>query len=269
LEAFGMTDTVELSYAMSGSADTRDPPLIILHGLFGSKRNWGAIAKALSETRQVFCLDLRNHGESPWSDRMDYAAMAADVAAFINAHADGQADVIGHSMGGKAAMTLALTHPDKVRNLTVVDIAPAPSPGTFIHYVKALKAMDLEALSSRKDADMQLTPSEANPGIRAFLLQNLESSDVGFRWRVNLDVLADRMADLLDFPDPGNQTFGGPALFLAGGASDYVTAAHHDGISRLFPNSRIETMAGIGHWAHAEAPALFLEHVREFLDSPS
>ena len=263
-----MADTVDLSYSDTGPVAGSEPPIIILHGLFGSKRNWGAIAKVLSQSRRVFCLDLRNHGESPWSDRMDYGAMADDVAAFIDGHAGGHADVIGHSMGGKAAMILALYHPDKVRYLTVVDIAPAPSPGTFIHYIKALKAMDLSRVSSRKEADAQLASTEANPGIRAFLLQNLESDDGGFTWRVNLDVLAARMADLLGFPDPGARTFGNPTLFIAGGASTYVTPGHHDAINGLFPIADIEIMPGVGHWAHAEAPDLFLSLVQAFLQQP-
>ena len=178
----------------------------------------------------------------------------------------GAADVIGHSMGGKAAMTLALRHPELVRSLAVVDIAPAPSPGTFIHYVEALRAMDLRAIASRKDADALLAPAENNPGIRAFLLQNLESGAGGFTWRVNLDALSDAMENLLDFETPPHgRHYSGPTQFLAGGASDYIGPHHHGEIARLFPAAKIEVLPGIGHWAHAEDPALFLHHVTGFL----
>ena len=259
-----MADPTPLSLAFMDSGAGK--PLVILHGLFGSKRNWGAIAKALSAHRRVLCLDLRNHGDSPWDAAMTYPALAADVAHFIGTHDLGAVDVIGHSMGGKAAMTLALSHPELVDRLTVVDIAPAPSPGTFIHYVEALRAMDLSRIASRKDADAQLAPAEPNPGIRAFLLQNLESGDRGFKWRVNLDALNAAMKVLLDFapPSPGTN-FPGPALFLAGGASDYIGPQHHAEIGRLFPAARVEVLPGVGHWAHAEAPELFLNHVKDFL----
>ena len=259
-----MTDpkSVSLSHTNAGAG----APLLILHGLFGSKRNWAAIAKHLSAHRRVICLDLRNHGESPWHDEMTYPALAADVARFIDDHGLGKADVIGHSMGGKTAMALALAHPELVGKLAVVDIAPAPSPGTFIHYVEALNAMDLSQVTSRKDADALLAPTEANPGIRAFLLQNLESGNDGFSWRVNLAALAGAMEDLLDWPEmPHGRSYGGPTLFLAGGASDYIAPHHHGEIKRLFPAAHIEVMPGIGHWAHAEAPGLFLNHVTRFL----
>ncbi|MEK9672414.1 MAG: alpha/beta fold hydrolase [Rhodospirillaceae bacterium] len=256
-----MTEPVTLASAETGGGD----PLIILHGLFGSKRNWGVIAKALAADRRVICLDMRNHGESPWAEPMTYPAMAADVAAFIQDIATGPVDLMGHSMGGKAAMMLALMEPDLINRLIVVDIAPSTSPGTFIHYAKALKAMDLGAVGSRKDADALLAPTEPNPDIRAFLLQNLESGADGFRWRVNLDGLAASMEDLLAWPAPGAPAFDKPSLFLAGGASDYVTPDHHAGIRSLFADARIETMPGVGHWAHAEAPGLFLDHVGEFL----
>ncbi len=259
-----MVDPSPLSLAFTDSGAGK--PLVILHGLFGSKRNWGAIAKALSAHRRVLCLDLRNHGESPWDPAMNYPALAADVAHFIHAHSLGSVDVIGHSMGGKAAMTLALSHPELVGSLTVVDIAPAPSPGTFIHYVEALRAMDLTRITSRKEADAGLAPAEPNPGIRAFLLQNLESGADGFKWRVNLDALSAAMEDLLDFETPPHgHSYQGQALFLAGGASDYIGPHHHGEINRLFPAARVEVLPGVGHWAHAEAPELFLNHVKGFL----
>ncbi|PIW25863.1 MAG: alpha/beta hydrolase [Rhodospirillales bacterium CG15_BIG_FIL_POST_REV_8_21_14_020_66_15] len=259
-----MADPTPLPLAFTDTGAGR--PLLILHGLFGSKRNWGAIAKVLSAHRRVLSLDLRNHGESPWDPVMTYPALAADVAHFIHAHGLGCPDVIGHSMGGKTAMTLALAHPELVRALCVVDIAPAPSPGTFIHYVEALRAMDLSHIVSRKDADALLAAAEKNPGIRAFLLQNLESGSGGYAWRVNLEALSAAMENLLDFaaPSPG-RSYKGPTLFLAGGASNYIGPHHHGEIERLFPAARVEVLPGVGHWAHAEAPNLFLKHVTDFL----
>ncbi len=253
---------LDLSFSQAGAGK----PVVILHGLFGSKRNWGAIAKHLSRDRRVLCLDLRNHGSSPWDPAMTYGAMAADVAAFIRGHALKDVTLIGHSMGGKAAMALALAHPELIARLAVVDIAPAASPGTFIHYVEALKAMDLSRVKSRKDADRLLAPVEAEPGIRTFLLQNLESAGEGYRWRVNLEALAANMADLLDWPEPDyGQSYAGPALFLAGGASDYIGPHHHGDIARLFPKAHIKVLPGIGHWIHAQAPDLFLKHIETFI----
>ena len=239
-----------------GPADA--PPLLIAHGLFGSARNWGVIAKRLSAGRTVVAVDMRNHGASPWDEAHDYAALADDLAEVIGA---GPWDVLGHSMGGKAAMVLALGRPALVRRLVVADIAPVAYPHSQAHLIAAMRAVDLSRVTRRSEAAAQM---EAVPddGTRAFLLQSL---DVGAgRWVLNLDTLEAEMPKIVGFPEVEGR-FEGPALFLAGGASDYVRPEHEDRIRTLFPQARIERLGGAGHWLHAQAPRAFEAAVSAFL----
>lgn len=241
--------------------DTASPPILIAHGLFGSARNWGVIAKRLSETRRVLAVDMRNHGDSPWDDRHGYADLADDLADVIAANG-GVADVVGHSMGGKAAMALALSAPDAVRRLVVADIAPVAYGHTQQHLIEAMRAVDLEAVSTRRDAEEQLRAHVSDEGVRAFLLQSLDVA--GRRWRLNLDALAAEMPAILGWPDPDG-VFEGPVLILSGAASDYVQQEHRAGIKRLFPNARFAKIPGAGHWLHAEKPREFEAALRAFL----
>ncbi len=250
---------VKLAAQVHGAAGDR-PPLLIAHGLFGSARNWGAVARTLSAGRQVVAVDMRNHGASPWDDRHDYVAMAEDLARVIGG---GRWDVLGHSMGGKAAMVLALAHPGTVNRLIVADIAPVPYGHTQAHLVDAMQALDLSGIGTRSDADRALAASVEAPGVRAFLLQSL---DIGERsWRLNLPVLGREMPRILAFPETAGR-FDGPTLFLRGSESDYVRPEHHDRIRALFPDARIGTVDGAGHWLHAEKPRAFCEAVEAFLD---
>lgn len=235
------------------------PPLLIAHGLFGSARNWGAIARRLSATRRVVAVDMRNHGDSPWDDTHDYPAMADDLAQAIG----GRWDVLGHSMGGKAAMVLALEHPDKVNRLVVADIAPVAYTHTQAHLVAAMAALDLSAISTRTEADAALAQHIDTPAVRAFLLQSLDLRER--RWTLNLSVLGREMAKILSFPETRTR-FDRPALFLTGAASDYVRPEHHDRIRALFPDARFAEIAGAGHWLHAEKPREFCDAVTAFLD---
>ena len=240
-------------------------PLLIAHGLFGSARNWGVIAKRLSDARPVVAVDMRNHGDSPWSDRHDYPAMADDLAEVIAA-LGGRADVLGHSMGGKAAMQLALTRPERVARLVVADIAPVAYGHTQMHLIEAMRGLDLTGVTRRGEADALLAESVAEPGVRAFLLQSLDLKSDPPRWRLNLDALGAEMARILGWPDtPGR--FEGPTLFLSGAASDYVRPEHRDTIRALFPAARFAKIPGAGHWLHAEKPREFEAAVAAFLDA--
>lgn len=244
------------------------PPLVILHGLFGSGRNWTRVARQLGAAWQVYALDLRNHGESPWSDDVSYSAMAGDVLAFLDRQGIGQATVVGHSMGGKTAMALALEHPERVRDLVVVDIAPSRYALAFQAYVDAMQALDLSSLSRRAEADAGLQSAVPDSGIRAFLLQNLIVKDGHLSWRLNLPALSAGMPSISAFPDElSERSYGGRSLFLGGGLSDYIRLEHHAVIARLFPKASIEMVPGVGHWIHAEAPEAFLAHLDAFFGS--
>jgi pimeloyl-ACP methyl ester carboxylesterase len=241
--------------------DASLPPILIAHGLFGSARNWGVIARRLSDTRRVLAVDMRNHGTSPWGDTHTYTDLAADLAEVIAAHG-GRADVVGHSMGGKAAMALALGHPEAVNRLVVADIAPVAYGHTQQPMIDAMRAIDLSAVATRGDADRQLARLVPEDGVRAFLLQSLDVA--GRRWRLNLDTLSAEMAGIIGWPAVDG-TFDGPALFLSGSASDYVRPEHRPEIKRLFPNARFAKIPGAGHWLHAEKPREFEATVAAFL----
>jgi esterase len=241
--------------------DTSQPPLLIAHGLFGSARNWGVLAKRLSDTRRVLTVDMRNHGESFRDDGHTYPDLAADLAEVIAAHG-GVADVVGHSMGGKAAMALALGHPDQVRRLVVADIAPVAYGHTQQPMIDAMRAVDLSTVERRGDADAQLAPLVPEDGVRAFLLQSLDVA--GRRWRLNLDALSANMDAILGWPDIAAKSEV-ETLFLSGGVSDYVQADHRPTINALFPNAKFAKIPGAGHWLHAEKPREFEAALRAFL----
>lgn len=246
--------------AITHGSPAGKPPLLIAHGLYGAARNWGAIAKRISDSRQVVAVDMRNHGDSPWYETHGYPDMAEDLAGAI----DGETDLLGHSMGGKAAMALALTHPDRVRRLIVADIAPVRYSHTQLPMIDAMRAVDLTQVESRRDADEQLARLVDEPSVRAFLLQSLDVK--GRRWRLNLDVLARDMAKIMDFPTFDTR-FEGPTLFLSGANSDYVTHAHRETIKARFPSARFAKLPGAGHWLHADQPRAFEAAVRAFLDA--
>ena len=255
--------TVELAISETGAGD----PLVILHGLFGSKRNWWSIARQLADTRHVVVADLRNHGASPWDPVHDYPALAADVARLVETRLGGRAAVIGHSMGGKAAMMLALERPELVERLVVVDIAPARSPGNSADMLRALDRVPLDRCARRADVEAALAGDVPDTRVRSFLAANVVSGPDGLAWGVNLDAFARHLDDIIGFPDvPPGRTFAGSTLFLAGGRSPYVRPEQHSAILRLFPAARIETIPGAGHWLHADAPEEFLAAVRPFLE---
>lgn len=241
-------------------------PLVIGHGLFGSGRNWGVIARRLADTRDVIAIDQRNHGESPRSDVHDYPAMAADLAEVI-ASLGGRADVLGHSMGGKAAMQLALTDGALIRRLVVADIAPVAYSHDQTRHIDAMRALDLTGLATRGEADRRLSATIPDASLRAFFLQSLDlKAEGGPRWRLNLDVLEANMDRIVGWPDTEGR-FDGPTLFLTGAESHYVRPEYRERIRALFPAARFAKLPGAGHWLHADKPREFEETVRVFLDA--
>ncbi len=238
-------------------------PLLIAHGLFGSARNWGVIARRLADTRDVLAVDMRNHGDSPRFSSQSYADMAADLAEVIAAQG-GRADVLGHSMGGKAAMMLALTHGAMVNRLVVADIAPVAYSHDQTQHITAMRGLDLTSLASRAEADRRMAGSLPDPALRAFFLQSLDLKAQPPRWRLNHEVLAAEMPGIVGWPNPDG-VFNGPVLFLSGATSHYVRPEHRTTIRRLFPAARFAKIPGAGHWLHAERPREFEETVRVFL----
>lgn len=251
-------------HTVVNGAPTGRPPLLIAHGLFGSARNWNAISRRLSEVRQVLTVDMRNHGESDWAAPHDYPAMAADLAEVISAHG-GRADVLGHSMGGKAAMTLALTTPDLVARLIVADVAPVPYTHSQIEPLRAMQHLDLNGLTSRMEADRRMALAVDDPAMRAFLLQSLDLRADPPRWRLNLSQIETDMDAILSFPEFTSR-FDGPTLFLRGALSNYIRPEVEPIIRRLFPHAEFQTIDGAGHWLHADKPREFEAAVAAFLE---
>lgn len=240
-------------------------PVLIVHGLFGQGRNLGNIARKLAETRRVVTVDMRNHGESPQSDSHGYADMAGDLAETIAA-LGGRADLVGHSMGGKAAMLLALTRPALLRKLVVMDIAPVSYGHSQNHLIEAMQRMDLTGLTRRAEADRRLAAEVEDRGLRAFLLQSLDLKAQPPAWRLNLPVLHAWMDRITGWPeDAPRGGFDGPALFLAGANSDYVDAEGEQAIRALFPQARLVTLKNAGHWMHADAPEAVAQTLAAFL----
>ena len=234
------------------------PPLLIAHGLYGSARNWGVISKRLSQWRPVSAVDMRNHGQSPWHDSHSYEDLAEDLIAELPVGSD----LLGHSMGGKAAMMAALTHPNHVRKLIVADIAPVTYTHSQLPMIEAMEAVDLGTISSRGDADEQLSSMVSDAGVRAFLLQSLDVRSQN--WRLNLPVLRREMPKIIGFPKI-NSVYQGPTLFLSGAQSDYVLSEHREDIRSKFPNAIFAKIPGAGHWLHAEKPREFVAAVDAFL----
>ena len=241
---------------------TGRPNLLIAHGLYGSARNWGVIAKRLSDTREVTAVDMRNHGLSPWEESHSYQDLADDLAQVIDANGASM-DVVGHSMGGKAAMMLALCYPDKVNRLIIGDISPVAYSHSQIQFIEAMRKVDLENLTRRSEAEAQLAAAGVEPALQSFFTQSLDIPNK--KWRLNLDVLAREMPRILGFPEIDAQ-WTGEALFLYGADSDYVSETYRPVIRKLFPRARFARIKGAGHWLHADKPREFEASVRAFLD---
>lgn len=244
------------------------PPLVLLHGLFGAGQNWGAIRRALAPRFRVLTPDLRNHGASLRAPGMTYAAMAQDIAETLDAAGVPRAAVLGHSMGGKAAMAFALAHPGRVERLIVADIAPVRCGPALRAYVAAMQALPLRPGLTRKEADAALAAAIPEAGIRAFLLQNLRFEADPPAWRLGLAEIAAAMPQIEDIDLPAGARFDGPVLVMAGERSGYVRPEHHAAFRARFARLRFAMVPAAGHWVHAENPAGFLALLEAFLAEP-
>ena len=239
-------------------------PVIIMHGLFGSIANWNRIATTLSAQFQVYSIDARNHGKSPHDDAMNYTVMMQDLADFLIAMSLDNVCIIGHSMGGKASMLLALEYPELVKKLVIVDIAPVNYQHEFDTVINALKKIDLNNLASRTEAEKQLAESFSQPLFRQFLLQNLVKKEQQYQWRINIESIEKNIASIVGFPDIKKQN-DHPALFIYGTKSDYVTSQHQLTTQNYFPVAEFFPLDGASHWLHIEQPELFLKEVVKFI----
>jgi esterase len=242
-------------------------PVIILHGLFGSARNWQGIARSLAENHRVITPDLRNHGQSFHEDSMSYIDMADDVITLCD-HLDlSDAILMGHSMGGKVAMTIALTHPEQLSALIIADIAPFDYEHSFHDLVEAMLNMDLKNLKHRAEAEAELSKVTNDINTIQFILQNLIRVEGRFCWRVNLDTIYANLTSLSQFPKNLNsRTCHMPSLFLGGSESAYLRSIHNTAIYKHFPAAEITMIEGSGHWLHVEKPKEFLHEVKTFIN---
>lgn len=258
---------------------TGGPRVTFLHGLFGQGRNWTQIARALAgrDGTGARCLlvDLPDHGRSPWTPEFSYEGYAARVAETLSEAAPGEEWVlVGHSLGGKVAMVLALTRPDLVASLVVVDIAPKDYGDLerFVHYIDAMRSLPLSELTGRADAEERFAAVEPDKTVRGFLLQNLRRHGDTWVWQANLELLAADAARgtdsrIADFPQTGAPAYAGPVLWLVGGDSPYVTPEDGEQMRALFPRARLVTVKGVGHWVHSQAPEVVTETIRRVVAS--
>ena len=264
-----MTDA-GLPYARAiGDGGSR---VVFLHGLFGQGRNWTQIGKALADRHRVLLVDLPHHGRSGWEADFDYLRVADQVAALLDA-ADPVA-LVGHSLGGKVAMVLALRHPELVERLCVVDVSPVVYDhlSEFEKYVAAMRGLDLGSLKERGEADAALVAAVPDPTVRGFLLQNLRRDGDTWRWQANLEVLGAALSTIGGWPESrlaGLPPYAGPVLWVAGARSHYVRPEYAAAMDRWFPGNRKVTVKDAGHWVHSEQPEVFGEVLRRFVEAPA
>ena len=249
-----------LNYQIRGEGK----PLVLIHGLFGSLENLGMVAKPLSEDYQVISVDVRNHGSSFHKDGMEYEELAKDIIDLMAVLTIEKADFLGHSMGGKIAMQLALNHPEKVNKLIVADIAPVAYPAHHQRIIEGLRSINFDIVKTRKDADKALSQYVEEVGVRQFLLRNLANTEGKLSFKCNLEGIANAYPQIMKDFDKSKQ-FTGQTLFIKGGDSNYITAEHRDIILQHFPKSKAKIIAGTGHWLHAEKPVAFNKIVKDFL----
>jgi pimeloyl-ACP methyl ester carboxylesterase len=252
---------MDLAFEVFG--DTNKRPIVILHGFFASVRNWRACAEKLSKDYCVYAIDARNHGASPHHSLMDYHVMASDVMRFIEEQEIAQVNIIGHSMGGKTAMWLALNYPEYVDNLIVVDIAPISYSHSFTPLIHSLKQLSLASLTNRKQAELQLAQSIPELSYRQFLLQNLLLINGSYQWRIDLDIFERNGDNIIAFPNTDNLSpFYGNTLFIAGEESNYIPP---NSTQSLFPCAKLCTISHAEHWVHVQQPDAFIKAVTDFL----
>ena len=261
-----VVDSDEIHRVQIGDAG---PRIVLLHGLFGQGKNWTSIAKALSDRARVIMVDLPNHGRSGWTEHVTYPELAVAVADVLQADGEDPFSVVGHSMGGKVAMAMALLQPRLVERLVVADVAPVRYAriSGFADYVTGMRSIDLGRLRTRAEADARLQPYVPDDVVRSFLLQNLRrdpDSPTGWRWQMNLSLLGGRLSDLGDWPALPTPPYEGPVLWVAGARSDYVLGAYGPAMRALFPRTQLVTIKNAGHWVHSEQPEVFLAALRRF-----
>lgn len=240
--------------------------MIILHGLMGSSDNWLPQAKMLGEHYHVWVVDQRNHGQSPHSTEFNYHVLSNDILDFIQEHGIEKPVIIGHSMGGKAAMNFALAHPDKLEKLIIVDIAPKAYDVRHDHIVEGLKAVPIDSVQSRQEANDALAPHISSEAVRQFLLKNLmRKPEGGFGWRINLPVI-DQSLEMISGGLVNDGVFEKKTLFIRGSKSDYILDDDREAMKKIFPNSTLVTME-TGHWVQAEKPEEFVQVVLSFLNA--
>ncbi|WP_190811195.1 alpha/beta fold hydrolase [Flagellimonas sp. S3867] len=243
-------------------------PLLILHGFLGMSDNWKTLGNQYAQHGyQVHLVDQRNHGKSFHSNDFDYEFLSADIIKYMDSHQMDGANLIGHSMGGKTAMQLAVTVPERISKLLVADISPKYYPPHHQPIVDALAKLDFNTIESRKEADQVLSNYLPEFGIRQFLLKNLyweAPGKLGFRF--NFEVLKDKM-DEIGENISSNAKYEGPTLFLRGDRSEYILPNDFPEIKKHFPNAEIDTVSNAGHWLHAENPIQFFEKSLHFLNS--
>ena len=254
--------TIDLAFESTGTG----PAVLLLHGLFGSSSNWRSVGRALATSHTVYALDLRNHGASPWADSMGYLEMADDVQRFIAQHGLQRPAVMGHSMGGKTAMALALRHPGSLGALVVVDIAPVPYADTMTPFAEAMRTPQVLSAATRTEAQRRLQPLLPDPAVAPFLMQNLVMQNDHFDWRINLAGITAAIADLSDFPAELRQLrFKRPITAIAGQHSDYVRNGDATLFAPMFEQVTLEVIADAGHWVHADQPLAFVAALQRAL----
>lgn len=254
---------MDLFYSQYG---TSGPPMIILHGLLGDHGNWHTLSRtAFSKVARVYAVDQRNHGRSPHTQRIDYPSMARDLRSFVDQHDLAPATLLGHSMGGKTAMQMALTYPERVRRLIVVDISPKAYPPHHTELLEALDRLNPQNYSDRQEIDDTLSEDIPSDPVRQFLLKNLKYDGNRYTWQMNLNAIQAHYDDLTAAVT-ADTIFDGPTLFVRGGDSEYIAEEDLDVIHRLFPNADLATIEGAGHWVHADAPEALARTVIEFLE---
>ena len=253
---------MELNYRKLGE---EGPVLMILHGLFGSSDNWQSLGRALAEDFQVYLVDQRDHGRSPHTEAINYSLMANDVKELIDRESLTNVNLVGHSMGGKTAMTFAQHYPEMLNKLIVVDIGPKLYEDRHSSILEGMITSNLEALGSRKAVEAHLSKYVPEPGIRQFLLKNLYWIEEGkLAWRLNLDLLKRDLSNIVASIEPDRVEL--PTLFIRGGVSDYILKEDIPAIKEQFPRSRFETIPFAGHWIHVQAPEDFVKMVTAFIN---
>lgn len=259
---------MKLNYQITEFPDPLAEPIVLLHGLFGKQDNLGLLKQALQLQRPVITVDLRNHGLSEWHAEMNYQVMSDDILNLLSELALPKAHLLGHSMGGKVAMAVALQAPDRIASLCVADIAPVTyTESRHTNVFKALNAVANAQIASRKEAEQLMSDYLTETSVRQFLLKSF-SNQQPTHWQFNLHILQQHYADIMGWPF-ATQHYSGPVLFIKGGASDYLQTEHQPAIRQHFPNASAKIIPGCGHWLHAEKPLLFNGIVERFLQQPN